>query len=255
LGLEWVREGWERTEQGVRLTNQPLEEHLAQGIVSFTLEQFNSFGVDALGRDSFVMVDGERFVPATPRFTANLDHSTATALIDGPTTIYPSETRGWIAATIDLTVRSAGLTSDLLAARLGALRATGLLALVFLTHRLARLLDATARFIMMPCSGCGGCARVLGLHLRTMLSLTLLAGPLALLLELIDKVADVSVPLPVLLVERLFLSLVLLGVCGVGRPSRAYIYTPERVAHMANKLLHARDRFASRRRATPSPGR
>jgi len=255
LGLEWVRESWERTEQGVRLTNQPLEEHLAQGILSFSLDQFNAFGVDALSRDSFVMVDGERFVPATPRFTANLRHSNATALIDGPATIYPSETRGWIAATIDLTVRSAGLTSDLLAARLGALHAMGLLALVSLTHRLARLLDTTARLIITPCGGCGGCARVLGLYIRTTLSLMLLAGPLALLLELIDKLANVSVPLPVLLVQRLFLSLVLLGVCGVGRPSRAHIYTPERQQHMQNKLLHARDRFASRRRAGPSPGR
>jgi len=163
--------------------------------------------------------------------------------------------QGWLAATVDLTVRSVRLTSDLLAARLGALHAMGLLALVFLTHRLARLLDTTARLIITPCGGCGGCARVLGLYIRTTLSLMLLAGPLALLLELIDKLANVSVPLPVLLVQRLFLSLVLLGVCGVGRPSRAHIYTPERQQHMQNKLLHARDRFASRRRAGPSPGR
>ena len=249
LGLEWVRASAERTVQGVRLTNRPLENHLTRGILSFSLDQFNSFRVDALSSETFVMVNGERFVPAT-RLTA--------ALIDSPATI--RRKRGWLAATIDLTVRSAGLTSDLLAARLGALRATGLLALVFLTHRLARLLDMTTRLIIMPCAGFAGCVRVLESCIRTMLSLALLSGPLALLLELMAQLGIASadaayrIPLPALLVDRaaneynvalpdainlvslaigdglLFLSLLLLAMCGVGRLPRSHehIYTPER---------------------------
>ena len=164
--------------------------------------------------------------------------------------------QGWLAATVDLTVRSVRLTSDLLAARLGALHAMGLLALVFLTHRLARLLDTTARLIITPCGGSVGCVRVLGLCARAMLSLALLTGPLVLLLELMTRLGiinsdDVSyrVPLPVFPVDLptneynttlpdavldltylaitnglLFLSLLLLAVCGVGRPPHSHVH-------------------------------
>jgi len=163
---------------------------------------------------------------------------------------------------------------DLLAARLGALRVKGLLALVFLTHRLARLLDMISQLVVTPCGGCVGCVRVLGPCIRAMLSLALLTGPLALLLELMTRLGITAVglsyrvPLPAFLVHLpaneyinaalhdavidltyfaisdrlLFLSLLLLALCGVGRPPRSHVhmYTAEqrrRVEEEAEQLL------------------
>ena len=235
MGLEWVRASPEQTEQGVRHISRPLEEHLAKGILS-------SFTASTSSTRSASMRLAQRLV-----------------------------CDGWLAATIDLTVRSARLTSGLLAARLGALHAMGLLALVFLTHRLARLLDMTAQLIITPCDGCVGCVRVLGPCVRAILSLALLTGPLVLLLELMTRLGitpnDVSyrIPRPALFVDRaasstynaalpdaidlaslaigdglLFLCLLLLAVCGLGRPplSHEHIYAAKhRRVEEAERLL------------------
>ena len=65
LGLRWERLGG-RPELGQELQNSELEARLQRGKTSFSLQEWLSFGITDLRRDSFIQSNGVYYRPAAP---------------------------------------------------------------------------------------------------------------------------------------------------------------------------------------------